>query len=741
MTTVINEKIQKNDLKKTVIKRSGEIKKLDIEKVKKVIAWSTEGLQINPLKLESSIDIIFTDKIETKNIQENLIYHALTLTSVKEPDWRIVAGRLLMMNKWKDTQRKRGYIYGDLYSHITKMVNEKKYDDKILKIYSEKELKDSSKWIDKSRDLEYDYAATVLFAERYLIEDELPQEAYLIISLLLASVEKKNVRFEVAKSFYDILSKRKISLATPILLNLRRPTGNLSSCFIIAMDDDIDSIFNSVSQVAKISKNGGGVGVNLSKIRAKGSWVANHKNASGGVVPWVRIINDTAVAVNQMGKRAGAVTTSLDIWHMDIEEFLELQTENGDQRRKAYDIFPQVVINDLFMKYIKENKTWYLFDPYEVKTKLNIDLSSLTLQKFEYAYEKCIEEFNNNNLTIVKKINAKEIFKQIMKTQLETGMPYIFFKDTANRDNPNRHEGYIPAGNLCMESFSNVSANKEIHTCNLVSINLANIEDDEIEEISSLSVRMLDNTIDLTKTPDEQSAYHNDKYRTIGIGAMGLADYLAKKEVAYEASSPLVGYLFENIAYFSIKASIELAKERGAYKAFKNSMWDDGDRMNKYIFQSFSKERWKNLKKELEIYGIRNSQLLAIAPNTSSALVQGCTASVLPIFSKFYFDKNAKGAVPICPPFIKDRFWYYKEYKHMDIKAVNTVIGEIQKWIDTGISYELIFNLNMPNINAKYIYECLVDAWEKNIKTIYYVRTIQKDGSSLEKTECISCAN
>ncbi|NGX29104.1 MAG: hypothetical protein K940chlam1_01298, partial [Candidatus Anoxychlamydiales bacterium] len=491
----------------------------------------------------------------------------------------------------------------------------------------------------------------------------------------------------------------------------------------------------------KISKHGGGVGINLSKIRAKGSFVAGNKNASGGVVPWIRIINDTAVAVNQMGKRAGAVTTSLDIWHLDIEDFLELQTENGDQRRKAYDIFPQVIVPDLFMHYLKENKTWHLFDPYEVKTTLKIDLSSLWGIDFEKAYQKCIEAYIDNKLKLVKEISSKDLLKQIMKTQLETGMPYLFFKDTANRDNPNSHEGYIPAGNLCMESFSNVKANVEIHTCNLVSLNLANIEDNELKDVCSAAVRILDNTIDLTTNPDDQSKFHNDKYRTIGIGSMGLADYLAKNEIRYEGSSGIVSYLFESIAYYCINASIDLAKEKGPYQAYDGSLWDNKKRIDGYIKKSANKEKWRETQKKLQKHKIRNSQLTAIAPNTSSALLQGCTPSVLPIFSKFYIDKNAKGAMPICPPFIKDKLWYYKEYKHMDIKAVNSVISEIQKWTDTGISFELIFNLNMDQITAKYIYECIVDVWEKNIKTIYYVRTIQKDGSSIDKNECVSCAN
>ncbi len=738
--TLTKDKLYTKSQIKTVIKRDGRQANFNIDKVKKVIAWATDGLNINPLKLESSIDIIFKDNIKTTQIQENLIYHCLSLTNIQDPDFRLVAGRLLMMNKWKDTIRNRKYKYSDFAKHVQMMIEKKRYDDKILQFYSTKDLNVASKWLDPKRDLQYDYAAGILLINRYLLEDELPQEAYLMISLLLASIEDKKNRLTQAKIFYDLLSNRKLSLATPIFLNLRKINGNLSSCFIISMEDDIDSIFATISQIAKISKNGGGVGVNLSNIRCKSSWVAKIQNASGGVIPWIKIINDTAVAVNQMGKRAGAVTVSLDIWHLDIEEFLELQTENGDQRRKAYDIFPQVVIPDLFMKSLKENKDWYLFDPYEVKITLDITLASLWGDNFEQAYKKCVKAFLDNKLKLAKIVNSKELFKHIMKTQLETGMPYLFFKDTANIDNPNNHEGYIPAGNLCMESFSNVKANEEIHTCNLVSLNLANIKNDELEKACSAAVRILDNTITLTTNPDMQSKFHNDKYRTIGIGSMGLADYLANIEVRYEASLQVVSSLFENIAFYCVKTSIDLAKERGPFKAYIGSLWQT-KRLNNFIQKSTTKEKWISLEKDLEKYGIRNSQLLAIAPNTSSALIQGCTPSILPIFSKFYFDKNSKGTVPICPPFIKEKFWYYKEYKHMDIKAVNEIVSQIQKWTDTGISYELIFNLNMSNINAKYIYECLVDAWEKNIKTIYYIRTIQKDSSSIEKNECISCTN
>ncbi len=278
--------------------------------------------------------------------------------------------------------------------------------------------------------------------------NELPQEAFLTCALLIASVETPENRLTGAKQFYEALANRQISLATPILANLRIPNGSLASCFITAMDDNLESIFGSIHDAARISKNGGGVGVNLSRIRATGSWVMGKANASGGVVTWIKLLNDTAITVNQGGRRAGAVTVSLDIWHLDLPEFLEMQTENGDGRRKAYDVFPQLVVSDEFMRRVVADEEWTLVDSYEVRTRLGIELAQLWGEEFEKAYLQ-IEASKECEITLYKRVNARLLLKQVMRTQLETGMPYLWFKDTANRANPNQHEGYIPGGNLC----------------------------------------------------------------------------------------------------------------------------------------------------------------------------------------------------------------------------------------------------------------------------------------------------
>jgi ribonucleoside-diphosphate reductase alpha chain len=517
------------------------------------------------------------------------------------------------------------------------------------------------------------------------------------------------------------------------------------------MEDNLESIFSEITNTARISKNGGGVGVNVSRIRATGSSVMGKANASGGIIPWIKLLNDTAIAVNQGGRRAGAVTVGVDIWHLDVPEFLEMQTENGDQRRKAYDVFPQLVIPDEFMRRVVDKSEWTLVDPYEVRAKLGIELAELWGEKFEDAY-KLIEDNLGTEITLYKKVNARELFKDVMRSQVETGMPYLAFKDTINRANPNKHDGYIPQVNLCCESFSNVTPGKTAHCCNLVSLNLANIDTPtNLSEMCHLAVRMLDNTIDLTCPPIGEAKEHNDKYRTIGVGVMGLADWLAKRKLSYK-SFLFINILFENISYFCTQASIELAKERGHYQAFSNSEWSQGKLLGAKPVEYFSSNasqpgRWYQLAKSIQQFGIRNSHITAVAPNTTSSLIQGCTASVLPVFKRVFTEKNSKGAIPNCPPFIKDFFWYYQENQNLDQKIVVQAIAEMQKWIDTGISMELLFNLNQgvyfpdePNrvLTVKEIYETLVLAWESECKAVYYVRTVQKDNF---KDSCSSCTN
>jgi ribonucleoside-diphosphate reductase alpha chain len=529
------------------------------------------------------------------------------------------------------------------------------------------------------------------------------------------------------------------------------------------MDDSLDSIYYTLDQLGQISKNGGGVGVNISRVRSHGAKIKHIKGASGGVLPWIKLINDTAVAVNQLGSRAGAITVALDVWHKDIEDFLDLQTENGDQRRKSYDVFPQLVVPDLFMRRVENNENWTLFDPHEIREKYGVELAELYGEEFEKFYEKVEKD---DSLELKKVVKAKDIFKQYLRVIVETGMPYMCYKDTVNKTNPNKHVGFIGNSNLCTESFSNFSPSKiepkrlsedkskivqnieagYIHTCNLVSLNLALLDsDDVLEDMSRLAVRILDNTIDVSTPPIPESERHNDDYRILGIGALGFADYLAKKGISYGNAGDEADKLFEKVAYFTIDESANLGKERGNYKYFKGSDWEKGIFFGRdgkwYDENSTMPAKWKELREKVKKNGMRNGGLLAIAPNTSSSLLVGSSASVLPIYKKFYIDKASSGVVPIAPPFMdKETFWTYVESQNLDQRKVIEVISKIQKWIDQGISMELLLNIRDFDIRAKDIYQMYFEAWKKGCKTVYYVRSITKTAES-KKEECVSCAN
>lgn len=744
-----------------IINRDGIVEDLNIEKIREKLLRACDGLDVNMVELESKIESIYEESITTKKIQESLINSAVSMTSFEESDWAQVAGRLLMMEAEREVYHGRGFSYGNLEKTINLMFSCGLYDER-LAIYNREELMELNAAICPERDMVYDYAGANMFVRRYLLKHEgkiyeLPQEVFMIIAMLL-SIHEEN-RLQVAKEIYEGLSLRKLSLATPILANLRIPKGSLSSCFITAVDDNIESIFYNIDAIAKISKNGGGVGVNVSRIRAKGSMVNGYYNASGGVVPWIRIINDTAVAVNQQGRRAGAVTVAIDSWHLDMDSFLELQTENGDQRGKAYDIYPQVVLSNLFMERVRDGKDWTLVDPYEVKKLYGVELCELYGVRFEELYERVERE---DKIILKKKLKARDLFKEIMKSQLETGMPYIFFKDRANERNHNSHLGMIGNGNLCMESFSNFSPTYnfeekiagnitvrqkemgEIHTCNLLSLNLAEMLEEEIEKYTTLAVRALDNTIDLTVTPLPESNKHNLKYRTIGVGTMGLADYLAREYMIYEESEEEVSQIFEKIALYSLKASALLAKDRGRYESYQGSKWDEGIFFGKtqdwYQRNSKYADLWNEVFFLVGQHGLRNGELTAMAPNTSTSLLMGATASVVPTFSRFFIEKNQGGATPRTVKYLKDRSWFYPEFKNVDPKTYVKIMSRIGNWVTQGVSMELLFDLN-KGIRARDIYDTLMTAWETGCKTVYYIRTIQKNTNIInEKEECESCS-
>lgn len=719
-----------------VIKRNGQKEEFDIAKVKQSIAFACEGVKVNPLELESRIDYFVKDKIKTTEIQDNIIQHALQLATPQTPEWLQVAGNAFAMNElhnFKNTSQ-------SFYTLMKNNVKSGLYTKELFDFYTKEQIEALGEYISFRKDLEHSYASLLTGKKKYQNKNELNQHMHMVNAMRFGQFEPEETRMSFVKETYDLLANREFSLATPFMLNLRSG-GNTASCFILAIEDDLDSIFANVHRVAQISKNGGGVGIYLGYLRAKGSSVNGMDNAAGTVVQWVKILNDTLVAVNQGGRRAGAGTVALPIWHNDILDFLDMQTEHGDQRMKAYDVFPQVVVPDVFMEREDQEAPWYTFCPFEVKNVLGIDLRGVYGDKFTQAYLKIEEACKAGKLKVFREIpNARDLLKQIMRVQFETGLPYTTFVDTINEVNPNKDDPEahgIVCVNLCTESFSNVKPDTYSHVCNLGSINLANIRDfDHLARVSQLACRILNRGVQLTKNPDSTTEAHNKRYRTIGIGVMGLHDYLAREWKSF-SDLKLIGDIFECIQFNAAVESVNLAKTMGVFEAYEHSGWKSGEMTERYHNQGSGKWDWKALQAMIDEHGIHNSQLTSPAPTTSTSIYQDASASLLPIYSAFFSEDNKNGAIKVSARYLADNpIGYGKTQAKFDPKEIIDITAEAQKWVDTGISMELMLDQNKPNFKAKDLYDAIRYAWKKKIKAIYYIRSVK------EKVDdaCVGCS-
>lgn len=727
-----------------VEKRDGTREPYDVSKIKKSIQMAAEGLDVNPLELESKFDQFLKPGIKTRDIQLNVIQHAIQLATPEAPDWVNVAGRALAMDEWANFPL-RGKSFREIV-HFN--ISKGHYTKDLLNYYTDEQLDELGAAVKMNRDLDYSYASLITAKKKYLSKYELNQHMHMVNAMRFGQFEPEETRVRFVKEVYNALSMRKISLATPFLANLRKG-GNVASCFIIAVEDDIDSIFDNVKRVALISKNGGGLGIYLGNLRAKGSDVNGYANAAGTVVQWIKILNDTLVAVNQGGKRAGAGTIALPIWHNDVLDFLDMQTEHGDPRMKAYDVFPQICVPDIFMERDKNKESWTTFCPFEVKNKLGIDVRGLYGEKFTEAYLKIEEAAENGILKICRKFdNARDLMKIIMRVQFESGLPYMSFTDTINEYNPNAgddngHIG-IPCVNLCTESFSNVKPDELGHVCNLASIVLGNIKDmKELAKISSLTTKILDYGISLTNAPDKITADHNSRYRTIGIGMQGLHDYLAKEYLNFRDLDH-IRELAECIEYNAVLASVELAKRFGSFEAFEKSEWKNGNRISKFKEHASGKYDWDHAQSLIDQYGMRNSQLTSPAPNTSTSIYMDSSASVLPVYDAFFSEDNKNGKLVVVAKYLKENpLAYGKTFSKHSAGEIIDVVSELQKFIDTGASMELIFDQRKESFNAKELYDAIHYAHEKGIKAIYYIRTIKKNATTDEvkaEADCVACA-
>ena len=691
-----------------------------------------------------------------------LVLSAVERISSEEPDWTYVAAAIYLDSLYEKASQNRGYDlkhkYGSLHKLVMTLTEMGIYNSALLNEYTKGDMNVLEAVIDSSKDQLFTYIGIRTLADRYLAKShdgglyELPQERFMVIAMTLMMNEAKEHRMELIKEAYWALSNLYMTVATPTLANAGKSYGQLSSCFIDTVDDSLQGIYDSNTDIANLSKNGGGIGVYLGKIRARGSDIKGFKGISSGVIPWMKQLNNTAVSVDQLGQRQGAIAVYLDVWHKDIFSFLESRLNNGDERFRTHDLFTGVCIPDLFMECVKERGIWHLFDPHEVRKVMGYSLEDYFDEvkgsgQFRGKYMECV---NHPGLS-KKEIPAIEVFKAIMISQLETGTPYMFYRDTVNRLNANRHNGMVYCSNLCTEITQNQSATTVIEqrtedgkiiiektpgdfvVCNLSSISLAKaVNDDILERLIKIQVRMLDNVIDLNNIPVIQANITNKNYRAIGLGTFGWHHLLALKGMAWE-SEKAVEYcdsLYEKIAYLTIKSSMELAKEKGCYPLFSGSDWETGAYFDQ---RDYISEEWKQLKNEVQTNGIRNGYLMAVAPNSSTAIIAGSTAGIDPIFRREYSEEKKNYRIPVTAPDLNlETMWYYKSVYLIDQKWSILQNARRQKHIDQGIS----FNLYVRNdIKARDLLDLHLLAWETGLKTTYYVRST----SSAVIEECESC--
>ena len=757
-------------------KRDGRLEPLYVEKTKRMVAFACEGLEgCDPIELELDSHIQFVDGMTTKAIQKVLIQTAIekviqtktdeygNAAKITNINWQFVAARLFVFDLYKEAAINRGYThfgYGSFSKLVHLLVEKKMYGDYLLENYTEEDLALLEEYIRPERDYLFNYEGLKLLADRYLQKGfdnqvyELPQERFMAIAMHLAIPEKEN-RVHYAKEFYDLLSQLKMTVATPTLANAATNFYQLSSCFISTVGDNLWSIYDVNDKFSKVSKHGGALGIYVGKIRALNSEIRGVKNASGGVIPWVRLYNDTAVAVDQLGRRKGGATITLDIWHADLYDFLELRTNNGDDRRKAHDIFPALAVPDLFMERLERREQFSLFDPYLVKKKMGFSLEDsydeIEDKEFTRRYEACEANEDLPRITVP----ALDIMKKIMKSAVETGTPFLFFRDTVNRANPNKHKGVIYSSNLCQEIAQNMSESEfigetytnkdgisyvdtkvkagDMVTCNLNSINLGKIEKEELSHNIPLQIRMLDNVITLNMMPVAEARITSDKYRAIGLGTSGYHHYLTNHHIPWESEAHIkeADCLFEEIAYEAIKASMELAKEKGAYPEFPGSEWETGEYFSR---RGYNSDRWIKLQNEVKKYGIRNGYILAVAPTGSTSNIANTSAGIDPIFKKVFIEEKKGSFIPkTAPDLSESNYWLYKEAHTINQLYSIKACGVRQRHIDQAQSFNLYIT---PEVKAKEILDLYMSAWKEGLKTIYYIRN-----QSLEMDECTSCSS
>ncbi|EMG7217223.1 ribonucleoside-diphosphate reductase subunit alpha [Campylobacter upsaliensis] len=786
-----------------VIKRNGRTEELNVSKIKKCTmdaVKNLEGVSLSELELDAKIQ--FRDGITTEEIQKTLIKTAVDKIDIDCPNWTFVAARLFLFDLYKKVNGM------NRYNHLREYFERGEKEGRILLGLKEKyDLDDLNAYIKPERDLQFTYLGIKTLYDRYLIKNskaepiELPQQMFMAIAMFLAQNEFNPQ--EWAKKFYDLISKFEMMLATPTLSNARTTRHQLSSCYIGSTADNIEGIFDSYQEMALLSKFGGGIGWDWSKVRAMGGSIDGHKNAAGGIIPFLKITNDIAVAVDQLGTRKGAIAVYIEPWHMDINDFIDLRKNSGEERRRAHELFPALWINDIFMKRIKANDKWTLFDPADTP-----DLCDL----YGEAFEKRYEEYEKDDSIVKEIIDAKELWKKILLNYFETGLPFLCFKDNANRANPNSHTGIIRSSNLCTEIFQNTEPNyyqikvifengEELHydeeerividggyekpakkistldsingqkvfivekfkndgktaVCNLASINLSKVHTKEdLARVVPIAIRMLDNVIDLNFYPHIKVKNTNLKSRAIGLGVMGEAQMLAENQIFWGSEEHFnkIDEIMECLSYEAILASSNLAIEKGSYPDFKGSKWSEGIfpidvasektkalTLRDGLFAQSSCD-WDQLRQKVKNDGMRNGYLMAIAPTSSISILVGTTQTIEPVYKRKWFEQNLSGMIPVVVPNLNLETWqYYTPAYELDQKILVKAAAVRGKWIDQGQSLNIF--LSLDKASGGYLNEIYTLAHELGVKSTYYLRSESPDSEKINvadrSIECEGC--
>ncbi|WP_294950946.1 ribonucleoside-diphosphate reductase subunit alpha [Sulfurovum sp.] len=785
-----------------VQKRNGRVETLDVSKIQKYTAAAVEGLEgVSQSELEVDAKLQFRDMITSEEIQTTLIKTAVDKIDIDRPNWTFVAARLFLYDIYHKATGFTGY------NHLREYFERGEKEGRIVLGLKDKyDLDELNDYIKPERDLQFNYLGLRTLYDRYLLKNrngvpiELPQQLFMGVAMFLAQNEFDCQTW--AKKFYDILSKFEVMAATPTLSNARTPRHQLSSCYIGSTPDNIEGIFDGYKEMALLSKFGGGIGWDWSLVRGMGSYIDGHKHAAGGIVPFLKIANDVAIAVDQLGTRKGAIAVYLEPWHVDVRDFLDLKKNSGEERRRAHDLFPALWLNDLFMKRVEEDTTWTLFDPFEVT-----ELTELYGEAFEKRYVEL--EHSDDDITR-EVISAKGLWKEILRSYFETGNPFLTFKDAANKANPNKHVGIIRSSNLCTEIFQNTAPNRyktrftftdgsiasyeenemltvdngttkpakkvtaldslggkqiwivdkekidgDTAVCNLASINLSKIHTSEdIARVVPTAVRMLDNVIDLNFYPLAKVKRTNEKSRSIGLGVMGEAQMLAENQIewgSYEHFTK-IDEVMESVSYYAIESSSNLALEKGKYPTFDGSDWSKGifpiDKANENACKLVDRgglfgysHDWAVLKEKVKTDGMRNGYLMAVAPTSSISILTGTTQAIEPVYKRKWFEENLSGLIPVVAPNLSADTWqYYTPSYDLDQNVLIKAGAIRQKWIDQGQSLNIFITLDKAS--GKYLNEIYMNAWKFGLKSTYYLRSQSPESSNDvedRSQECVGC--